>query len=516
VSARASIRRPWRALALAAAFVGASSWAGAAAAVEHDGLPQLSFNIAWSSGPTFGRAADPTINRSVNFIDVQGLIALAPWLQVGARYAAGTISLWAPDDTLRFSGVQQVGAVARLRLFPADDEDDRTPWVIGAGAGYAFQYGDTGGSGPVARLVLGREAGGYLSHYHTLTAGVELAYEHTFNDTALSALLLSLRVGFELNLPKSSLGETRRESAPSSWMLSGADLYVDIPFFGLGYTVGAALASHLGVMATTNVAIISSRSRGVDAQWALQAGPRIWLGWPEEVPFYAQVQAGPAWVTRDGQRTVGVLYDPEIGVKIGSCGGGPDLGVRLRFDRDGFYSGALVVHILGGPGTATAPWASCGNAGHVSDRPSPDAQPEPPPAPAPPPSPPPPPPPAEPAAPAPEPAPPPPPPAETSGPPPVEPPPPPGPPRAVEIDVELGVVLWGAQVRIDPRLLPLEKLRGGGTVQVILFGPPAALPSYAAALYALFTWQHIAVRGWTYVPTGGPAVRARLVIWPPS
>jgi hypothetical protein len=212
---------------------------------------------------------------------------------------------------------------------------------------------------------------------------------------------------------------------------------------------------------------------------------------------------------------VAVLYDPEIGIKIGSCGGGPDLGVRLRFDRDGIYSGALVIHLFGGPGTATAPWASCGNPGHASERPSPDAQPEPPPAPS---SPPRPPPPAEPTAPAAEPAPPPPPPPppETAAPPPVQAPPPPGPPRPVEIDVELGVVLWGVQVRIDPQLLPLDKLRGAGGVQVILFGPPAALPSYAAALYAIFNWQHIVVRGWTYVPSAGQTVRARLVIWPPS
>ena len=76
---------------------------------EHDGLPPLQFNIAWSSGPTFG---DPAIAASMNTFDVQGLIAPAPWLQLGARYATSVISLPSPDDNFRFSGVQHATALS--------------------------------------------------------------------------------------------------------------------------------------------------------------------------------------------------------------------------------------------------------------------------------------------------------------------------------------------------------------------------------------------------------------------
>ena len=136
-----------------------------------------------------------------------------------------------------------------MRLFNGDAPDDRTAFVIGAGAGYSFGYADTGGSGPVARLTIGREGAAYVSHFHTFTGGVELSYERTFNSVGYSALLASLRVGFELNLPKSNRGDPDKVP-PEHWKLSGVDLYANIFYFGLGYSMGVALADHFGLLAT--------------------------------------------------------------------------------------------------------------------------------------------------------------------------------------------------------------------------------------------------------------------------
>jgi hypothetical protein len=507
----------WSSALLLSLLLGTASVARAADADEHDGLPQLSFNIAWSSGPTFGDAA---IAGSVNTFDVQALIAPVSWLQLGARYATAAISLPTPDDMFRFSGVQQVGGLARLRLYNGDAPDDRTAFVIGAGAGYAFGYDDTGGSGPVARLTIGREGGAYLTHFHTLTGGVELSYERTFNSLGYSALLASLRVGFELNLPKANRGQPDK-APPEHWKLSGVDVYVNIAYLGLGYSMGVAVADHVGLLATGNVVLLST-DQGVDAQWALQAGPRIWLGWPEKLPIYLQAQAGPAWITRDHAREVALVYDPEIGIKLFGCGDAPELGVRLRFGPDGaFYSGTLVLHLFAGGGTT--PWTTCGTRATPVERPPAEPPPEPAPSPArtePPPTPP--------APPAAEPSPP---PAERS-PPPAEPSPAPAEPRPAPpatpsppaeiplpvqpmgIDVDLGVAVWGVSVVIDPRALPIDQLRGAGAIQIILYGPPAALPSYAAAIYRVLAWYRIGVRSWTYVGTGEPRVRARFVIMP--
>ena len=101
-------------------------------------------------------------------------------------------------------------------------------------------------------------------------------------------------------------------------------------------------------------------------------------------------------------------------------------------------------------------------------------------------------------------------------PPPALPPPPPPAelplPAPLRIDVDLGIVAWGVPMQIDPRVLPIDQLRGAGEVRITLYGPPAVLPAYAAALYRVLSWYRIGVHGWTYVAAGQPHVHARFVI----
>jgi hypothetical protein len=91
---------------------------------------------------------------------------------------------------------------------------------------------------------------------------------------------------------------------------------------------------------------------------------------------------------------------------------------------------------------------------------------------------------------------------------------PPEPPPPVVIEVELGAVLFGGavQVRVDPRLLPLGRLRAGGLIDVRLEGPPDQLAAFEGELRAILGRERIAIQGWARVPTTGSRVRAVFTI----
>ncbi len=88
----------------------------------------------------------------------------------------------------------------------------------------------------------------------------------------------------------------------------------------------------------------------------------------------------------------------------------------------------------------------------------------------------------------------------------------------VIVEVELGAILFGGylEVSVDPALLPLDKLRAAGLVEVELRGPADALVEYEASLRGLLDGEGVDVYAWASVKTSGSVVRARFTIWPPG
>jgi hypothetical protein len=79
-------------------------------------------------------------------------------------------------------------------------------------------------------------------------------------------------------------------------------------------------------------------------------------------------------------------------------------------------------------------------------------------------------------------------------------------------------VLFGGAVRvsINPRLLPLGKLRRAGFVEIRLSGPASALPRFEAELRAVLRRNRLSVNAWARAEAKGGVVRAKIIIWPPG
>jgi hypothetical protein len=86
----------------------------------------------------------------------------------------------------------------------------------------------------------------------------------------------------------------------------------------------------------------------------------------------------------------------------------------------------------------------------------------------------------------------------------------------VVIDVDLGAAFYGVQVHVDPRLLPFDRLRGAGFVQVELSGAAGAIGAFQGELSAALGRGGVRVDAWASAPTGESVVRARFTIWPPG
>ena len=473
-------------------------------------VPQLRFGVDWTSGLVAG---DVATTGGAQGLGVELDVTLARRLALGARYELiGAGEPTAAPEMSAIAGSQRVLAQARWRTFT--DEVDRDAIAVGVGLGWAFSGEPLGGDAPVARAALTREVGWYLDDEHALTAALEVAYARTLAERPVETVLASARFGFELNIAEPKNLGTRDEPL-SERLWSGGEVYASPFFLGLGYSVGLRLLDHVHAVGTANFAFGRYRDegtlQGMHGAWAGMGGLRLDAGWPGPAPAYLLVQAGPAWVGTEDGGEVRTLADAELGVLFQTCGGGAGAAVRLRSEvEDGVevVSGAFVLRLAMGPGISSGRWRCRRDEGpKVVYMPTP---PPPPPAPA-----------------------------------PVAPVDdggvaidgggavgggvvaggdvsvggtvvvtPPEPPPPVVIEVELGAVLFGGavQVRVDPRLLPLGRLRAGGLIDVRLEGPPDQLAAFEGELRAILGRERIAIQGWARVPTTGSRVRAVFTI----
>lgn len=468
-------------------------------------VPQWSLGVDWTTGIATG---DAPLTGGAQGLGVQLDFGLGRALQLGLRYELIGFGLHDVDpDALDIGNGQRVFGQARYRLFT--DEVDRDAWAIGVGGGYAFQEEIIGGWAPAARVSLGREIGMYLDDENAVTAALELSYERTFADIRTAALLASARLGFEVNIREPANSGTV-DTPHSARYFNGGDIYAG-PVIGLGYSLGVPFGRHLALVSTASFMFghTDFRQQGfVSAQWALQGGPRISAGWPGPAPLYAQLQAGPAWIGAEPERDLIVAADLELGFEMfAGCDGAVDVGLRFRADAsDGFdlMTGSMLVRVVLGTAPARARGGGCGRGGApVAYMPSP--------------------------------------PRPVAVPPPETVPSRPGapsvdvevdvgldagaggqvviePPQPVVIELDLGAVGFGGlvEISIDPRRLPLERLRGAGFVEVELSGPAGALADYQASLTGVLDGEGLEVDAWAFARTGGNVVRARITIWPPG
>jgi hypothetical protein len=456
----------------------------------------LAFGVDWTTGPAFG---SERTSGGAHGLGVELAYAATRHLQLAARYelmGIGTSAMAVPRDRVgpHFFGL------AKLRLF--EDETAREAWTLGTGAGWALRPAGLGDDAPIARVSLARELGHYLDDDNSMNAAFELAYERTLDDDALSTILASYRLGFELDIREPRNVDTKAPP-PSRRRWFGLDMFAGNAM-ALGVTQGLRITDVLGVQASAGFQFGStefSKQHGFEGGgWSVLAGPRLslpsrWLAW------YVQAQAGPVWLSRATGSELRGLGHAELGLRgLLGCGA-VDVGIWARCDLEdrAVTSGGLLFRIVGGHPAASfrGPHPSCGRGQPTIAR-----RPPPPPPPAP----------AEP-------------PATVR----YEPPPLPRVelprvevPRAevvieiepVVIDVVLGAALPGFAVRVDPRLLPLDRLRGVAHVTVELSGPSGALGMYQAQLAGAIGRAGGQVHAWAVVPTGDPLVRARFTIRP--
>ena len=460
------------------------------------GPAHLAFGVDWTTGLAFGSART---TGGIHALGVETAFAVTRHLQLAARYELMGTSVPATVRQPHAGLGHQLFAIAKRRFFT--DETARTALTLGAGIGWALRGDALGGSAPVARLSLARDIGMFVDDHNALGASLELAYERTLGDEPISALIGSVRVGFELDVREPENLGTRQAPPAFSYAVSG-DLLVGLGL-GLGWTLGVPVVSALSLQTTAGFLFDlgkdpnAARDQGHrGASWSAMSGPRLTLPGPAIFGFYLQAQAGPVWLARDLAREVRIMGQGEAGVRINvGCGAALDLGVSVRADVEHELdpnAGGMMVRIVhlnrrgGRPG-------DCG-----------PGQPR----------------------------------FATEPPPPPPPPAPPEPTRiatepprivveaprldvAIEvkplvIDVTLGAAIPGLAIRFDPRLLPLDRLRGAGYVTIELFGPDGALRAFQAQLGGAIGRAGAQVHGWATVPTSDPVVRARFTIWPPG
>jgi hypothetical protein len=456
-----------------------------------DGVARFAFTMDWTSGIAFG--SELTTGGSHAWGN-ELLYAATRSVQIGLRYEMTGISTPSAMTLPNAGFGHHLFGIARYRHFV--DEVDRSAWSFGAGAGWAVRTNALGGPAPLARLSLAREIGMYLDDDNALTMGLELAYERSLGEEPLQAVLASAKFGFETNIREpANLGE-RASDRGARYTLSGGWLVG--PALGLDFSLGLGGRS---LSLTTTLGYLFGRSdfskqHGFDgAQWSAISGPRLAKG-----VVYLQAQAGAAWTPQQTGGEVRAIGQAELGLggMVAGCYG-TELGFWLRNDLEsdfGITAGGLVLRVL----RASRPHGS-GSCGRESFQPAFAVEPPPPP----------------------------PPPVReviverTS----IEPAPvvvaTPPPRVAIEIrpivlDLELGASLLGGavQVRIDPRILPLDRLRDAGFVSIELFGPASALGSFESQLRGAIHRGRARIDAWASIPTASSSVRARFTIWPPG
>ncbi len=459
--------------------------------------PQWALGVDWTTG--LAAAKDLDLTGAAHAFGAQLDFGLTRWLMAGVRYEAmGVGTMTGAGVSHRFLGQ------ARLRLFT--DEVDRDAFVLTAGGGIALQEEEIGGTAPIVRAAISREVGSYLDERNALTAGLEVAYEQTLDDTELATLTVSARLGFEISIREPhNLGTRDGPGSARHWW--DAAWWVG-PAIGFEYTRGYALGGGFHAIATASYLFGRSevtKQHGLDhgTQWAAQAGLHWVTGTPRLVPLYLQLEAGPAWIAETEGRRVAAVADAEIGFQLyGSCGMGAELGFRLRGEIDDgvdVTAGMMVLSIAVGGGLELRR-DSCGGGGggggivYMPTKPAP----------------------------------------------------PPAPvvtetttvtttipevtvpevdvgvevevkkPEPIVIEVELGAVIAGGlvQIDVDPNLLPLDRLRGTGVVDVELSGPKAVLLEYERKLRKEL--GGVELDAWANVATSGSVVRAKFTVWPPG
>lgn len=473
----------------------------------HVEQPQWRLQVDWTNGMSFGDA--PTRGNVRGFgADLD--FTFGRRLALGARYELLGIGLQ-PAVTRDVWRSQRFFGQVRYRAFT--DEVDRDAFTLVAGAGVALQSDGLGGDGLVARAGIAREVGLYLDDENAMIAALEVAYARSFGEVPVDTLTASLRFGFELNIAEPANLDSF-DDPPDGRLWTGFDLWGSPFLLGIGGTLGYRLLDHVHAVSTTSYAYTFRRDQRaaadipVDAIWATQAGLRVDAGWPKQGgPLYLQAQVGPARIATDTGPRGALLADGEFGWMFGVCPGMLAVGVRVRTELEDeldFVSAGLVMRFGIGGGAPPA-GQRCGGERAAPTMPTePIAYVPPPPPP----------------------------------PRPVYVAPPPvvvggelggrveaggrvevvvTPPRPIVIDVTIGAALLGGlvQVRIDPRLLPLDRLRGVD-FDVRLEGPANLLPSGQAELRAVFGRERIAVGGWAGVATGSAELHAIFTIYPPG
>lgn len=472
---------------------------------------QWQWGLDWTTGVAL---ENPATTGALHALGVEVDFTLARRFALGARYELAGVGLRSTPDDVSIRRHQRFFGHVRYRAFT--DEVDRDAWALTVGGGYALGAPSLGGDAPLARVALAREIGLYLDDENAGTAALELAYTRSFGDDTIDTVTASARLGFEFNIAEPKNAD-QLDTPWSQRAWTGADIYASPFMLGFGVSLGYRLGGQLHAVGTGSYvfgrAPDSTELEGLHGTVSAQGGLRLGAGWPAPAPLYVQLTAGPGLVATDAGLERHTLADADFGVMFLSCGGMASAGVRLRAGIDDgvdVLSGGLFLRVAIGTGAGHGR----GRCGPAVDERGPIAYmgtpPPPPPAPM------------------------------------LPPPPPPiitpttgagtgtatgtgtvtggarvdvvvAPPQPIVIDVSLGAVFLGGlvEVRIDPRLLPLDRLRGVD-VDVRIEGPSSQLARFTGEMSAVLGRQGIAVRGWSQVATSGTEIHAVFTIYPPG
>ncbi|HUH04663.1 MAG TPA: hypothetical protein VML75_21855 [Kofleriaceae bacterium] len=478
---------------------------------RYRGPVQWSLDVDWTSGVVTGPDA---LLGGTSGLGVALGFALTRWLTVGPRYQLLGFGRGTPPGAGESaSAVVANDLLAQARLRGFTDEVDRDAWALSAAAGYSFRSTALG-SGPIARLAIAREGGLYVTAHGAMTTALELAYEQAFDDSDLRMVTASVRGGFEVGIRTPRNVEEPEPGPPFRYSVAGE--FRAGTLFGFGLTVGTPMTDQAFLRLTVDHSFgrDGATLQGFDgASWGALGGVRLMPFGSVAFP-YLDLQGGWDFTAAEGDagRPPGGAGrgDVEVGVRLASfCGAAVDVGARIRtrMGSDGVEprDGALVLRFELGHGARALGWRTPGGCGRsVPTRPQPvlpsnlgvrgvdgtgagnaegavegtvggtvEGT------------------------------------VETGIEVRIEP---------VVIEVELGAVLFGGaiEVRIDPRSLPLDRLRAAGFVEVELTGPAAGLARFDAELRGVLSRQGLTVHGWTQTATDARVVRARFTIWPPG
>jgi hypothetical protein len=446
--------------------------------IAEGGAP-IAYSTDWTTGLAFGGGGSGGSHAWGHEL----LVAVTRSWQLGGRYEL--IGTGTADDRMATTTIgHNLFASARYRWF--GDEVTRSAWVVGAGVGWAAR---ASGGAPIARLAIGHDFGTFVTTKSALTSGLELAYERSFDDVSQQHVVGSFKLGFELGIREPrNLGDAPPRSRAPSLRVG----FLGMPGVSLGLDAAVGVRrGRFGLETSLGFLFGMSEDRKLTGfeggQWSVASGPRV--HWWHVA--YAQAQLGAAWVASTEGAKVQALWHGELGITLGCV----ETGVWMRRDFEGERtSGGLLFRV----GRANGP-SFCGGRSSeprfaVEQLPPPPPRIEPP---------------------------------EEDPPPPVvtpEPPvvvvvPPPPPvvvrvaPVVIEIEVALVWVGRTVAIRIDPRSLPIARLRGA-RVAIELVGPPQLLGSVEAQLRGLLGGAGVRVDAVARVATPSAGVRVRFTIVP--